>query len=127
MRQITNELKDNQLSVENEQFLIEALTKIANGEDAKEALNVKAKRGERTSRNSQIETKNSDFIKRLALGWIAAAMAPVSQDGLGLTLEKAVGKIGQHDLNSFGLREETLSTYWSRNRDLHRIEFTLPD
>ncbi|MDV6341833.1 hypothetical protein R2103_08640 [Nitrosomonas sp. Is24] len=127
MRQIANALELGQLSGENKQFLIEALRNIADGKDAKMALNVKAKRGERTSKSSQNKAKDSDFIKRLALGWIAAALTPVKSGGLGLTLEKAVGKIGEHNLRSFGLTEETLSTYWSKNPNLRHIEFTLPD
>ena len=128
LRKIANALKNSQpLLPEDRQFITEALLKIADGEDAQEALNIKAKRGERTKKESQNAMRISECRKRLALGWIATAIAPKVEGGLGLTLEEAIGRIGENDLRSFKLTEETLKTYWNKNSDLRERDFKLPD
>jgi hypothetical protein len=115
------------LSNEDAKFLSDALNKIADGEDAKKALGVNAKRGERTSKTEQDRICESGIKKTLALGWIAAAKASEKERGLELTLEAAIGMIGEHDLNAFGLTEETLKTYWNSNPEKRGMVFKMPD
>jgi hypothetical protein len=115
------------LTNENYEFLSHALRKIADGEDAKKALGVNAKRGERTSKNEQNRICESEIKKLSALAWIAAAKASEEESGLELTLEAAISMIGEHDLNAFGLTEETLKTYWNSNPEKRGLEFKLPD
>ena len=115
------------LSNEDTKFLSDALNRIADGEDAKKALGVNAKRGERTSKTEQNRIYESGIKKSLVLGWIAAAKASEEESGLELTLEAAIGMIGEHDLNAFGLTEETLKTYWNNNPEKRGLEFKLPD
>ncbi len=72
------------LSVENAAFISDALIKIAEGEkDIKLILNIKAKRGEQTSKRSQEKLKRGEVMKYVAMGWIATAIAPENQGGLG--------------------------------------------
>ena len=66
----------------------------ADGEDAKTALDVKARRGERSSKASHAVQKMSDSRLILALGWIKVAITP-EPDGLGLTIEEAIARIGE--------------------------------
>lgn len=115
------------LSNEDTKFLSDALNRIADGEDAKKALGVNAKRGERTSKTEQNRIYESGIKKSLVLGWIAAAKASEEESGLELTLEAAIGMIGEHGLNAFGLTEETLKTYWNSNPEKRGLEFKLPD
>ena len=84
------------LSNEDTKFLSDALNRIADGEDAKKALGVNAKRGERTSKTEQNRIYESGIKKSLVLGWIAAAKASEEESGLELTLEAAIGMIGEH-------------------------------
>ncbi len=104
-------------------FLSDALYKIAKGEDPKQALNIKPKRGERTSKAYQQKLKNAELMKTLALSWLATATLPKSQGGLGLTIEKAIWEID----GAFGYTYETLHTYLSKYPELRKVEFNLPD
>jgi hypothetical protein len=113
-------------------FLSGALLKIAEGQDPKVALDIKGKRGERFSKDYQDEVKQGKLMKSYALGWLAGAIAPLEEDGLGLKLEDAIGRIGElsltpEDVKAFGFTEETLKTYWAKNPDKHEIYFKLPD
>ena len=128
LRRIAENLdRKTPLSNEDAKFLSDALNRIADGEDAKKALGVNAKRGERTSKTEQNRIYESEIKKSLALAWIAAAKASEEESGLELTLEAAIGMIGEHDLNAFGLTEETLKTYWNNNPEKRGLEFKLPD
>ena len=121
-------LRTGDLTTEDTDFLSDALIRIADGEDAKTVLNIKAKRGERSSKSSHEAQKNSNINQRLALSWIATAKAPEVNGGLGLTLEEAIGLIGESGTQGgFGLTEETLKTYWTKNPDKQELEFKLPD
>lgn len=104
-------------------FLTDALNLIAAGEDANSALNVRAGKGERKG----LAARKKDFNRRLAMGWIAAARLPLEEGGLGLTLEQAVGMIGENNRKNFGLTEETLRTYWNKNPELRQVEFVIPE
>jgi hypothetical protein len=80
---------EGQLSDEDGVFLVTALRTIADGGDADIALGVKAKKGERKSHYA----RNTEFSKQLVFGWIATAIAPESDGGLGLSLKDAVSKV----------------------------------
>lgn len=113
-------------------FLSVALVKIAEGEDPKAALDIKAKRGERISKDYQDKVKQGELMKSFALGWLATAIAPEEEGGLGLTNEVAFGMIGElspvfKDMKAFGFTEETLKTYWAQNPDKHERTFKLQD
>ena len=104
-------------------FLSAALYKIAEGEDPKQALNIKPKRGERTGKAYQQRLKNGDLMKTFALSWIATATLPESQGGYGLSTEEALWEIN----GAFGYTYETLRTYLSKYPELKKVEFNLPD
>ena len=113
-------------------FLSAALIEIAQGEDPKSALDIKAKRGERTSITYKNKIEQGELMKSLALGWLATAIAPEEDGGLGLSNEVAFGIIGElspvfKDTKAFGFTEETLKTYWAKNHDKHERTFKLPD
>jgi hypothetical protein len=129
LRNIAIALRSGDLTTEDTDFLSGALIRIADGEDAKTVLNIKAKRGERSSKSSHEAQKNSEKRRIFALGWIAKAKAPEVKGGLGLTLEEAIGLLGENSIvgKRFGLTEETLKTYWSQNPDLQNLEMNLPD
>ena len=80
---------EGQLSDEDGVFLVTALRTIADGGDADIALGVKAKKGERKSHYA----RKTEFNKQLVFGWIATAIAPESDGGLGLSLKDAVSKV----------------------------------
>ena len=95
------------LSDNDKEFLSSALTQIASGENAELALNVKARKGERKSKSVQDALQNRQF----AMGWLATAIAPIDEGGLGLTLLDASSKI---KLNFKNLpSEESLRRYWN--------------
>ena len=128
LRRISEDLRSGNLSEKDKTFLCDALNRIASGEDAKKALDVKPKRGERSSKSSHKAQKNSNIKLILALSWIATAKSPKDDGGLGLTLEEAIGLIGESGAQGgFGLTEETLKTYWTKNPDKQKLEFKLPD
>ena len=104
-------------------FLVDALRRIAAGEDANQALDVVAKRGERKGHAANV----SKMLSQFAMGWIAAARLPEAEGGLGLKLEEACAKLGENDLNAFGLTEETLRTYWNKRPNMRKVEFKLED
>ena len=113
-------------------FLSDALIKIAEGKEPKAALDIKAKRGERISKDYQDKVKQGELMKSFALGWLATAIAPEEEGGLGLSNEVAIGMIGElspvfKDTKAFGFTEETLKTYWAQNPDKHERTFKLPD
>lgn len=109
-------------------FLSDALIKIGEGEDPKLALNIKAKRGERISKTYRDKLKDGNVMKVFALSWLAAAIAPESEGGLGLTKEAAIGRIGESVKDTaFGFTEETLRTYWAKYPELRNVVFKLPD
>jgi hypothetical protein len=136
LRAIATDLKAGSLTAEDKDFICGALFRIADGEDAKTALDVKPKRGERSSIESHEAQRISSLKTRFALGFIKAAMEPiidvddrlsVQEGGLGLTLDEAIGLIGEIGLFSFSLTEETLKTYWRKHPELQNLEMHLPD
>jgi len=128
LRAIATDLKAGSLTSEDRDFLCGALFRIADGEDAKTALAVKARRGERSSKASHAVQKMSDSRLILALGWIKVAITP-EPDGLGLTIEEAIARIGEGGVfgKAFSFTEETLKTYWTKYPELQNLEMFLPD
>ena len=128
LRAIATDLKAGSLTSEDRDFLCGALLRIADGEDAKTALDVKARRGERSSKASHAVQKMSDSRLILALGWIKVAITP-EPDGLGLTIEEAIARIGEGGVfgKAFSFTEETLKTYWTKYPELQNLEMFLPD
>ena len=108
LKVLANKIYENTPLSENEkEFLSSALTQIASGEDAELALNVKPRKGERKSKSVQDSLQNRQF----AMGWLATAIAPIDEGGLGLTLLDASSKI---KLNFKNLpSEESLRRYWN--------------
>ena len=92
---------------EEKEFLSTALIAIANGEDAELALDVKAKRGERKSK----VMSDSELHRQVALAWIATAILPESEGGLGLTIKDAAAFIKPRV--SHLASEESLKRYWN--------------
>ena len=132
LRKIAKAIENNSLEVDDKLFISNALIRISDGVDAKEALNVKPKRGERVSKAYQERLKISEAKKVFALSWIAAATSPYEEGGLGLSNEDAIGLIGEWsaelaDEKAFGFTEETLLTYWAQHPELRNLVFKLPD
>ena len=97
-------------------FLVEALLEIADGSDAEIALGVKAKRGERKGKH----VRKTKLNQQLAMGWMAVAIMPEEEDGLGLTAKDAAVILNKEwGLNSV----ETLLRYWSNAKNTQEIHF----
>ena len=111
------------INSKDRKFLCTALSDIADGSDANKAFGVKAKRGERKSKQSRIRKANQKY----AMAWIAAARSPEKDGGLGLSLEKACALVGEHGLRAFGLTEETLRSYWNKKPSNRAVRFKLED
>ena len=91
-----------------------------------------AGKGERTSKAYKDKVKISEDMKIFAMSWISAATLPVSEGGLGLSNEAAVGCIGElsiidKDKKAFRLTEQSLLTYWTKHPELRNVEFKLSD
>ena len=121
LRRIAQTLSsDGTLSKIENDFLVSALTSIANGKDAAAALNVKAARGQRTSKYVLDKKRALEFI----YGWIATAIAPEKDGGLGFTLKDASDFICKTPAaHEYGLDPNTLSRYWHKNSDKHERSF----
>ena len=121
---------ESAIEIMDRTFLIAALSDIANGADANKALGVKAKRGERKSK----ESRNRQVTKKYAMAWIAAARLPEEDGGLGLTLEEACALVSDKTLVSdkslnghFHLTEETLRSYRNKQPELRQVELNQED
>lgn len=95
------------LSKSDRDFLTTALQNIASGMDAEHALGVKAQKGERKGKYAL----DSKVRRYLVNGWMATALAPKQEGGLGLTIKDAVSLIKpkMSDLPSEG----SLRRYWN--------------
>ena len=54
-------------------------------------------------------------------------MQSTQDGGLGMTFDQAAGTIGDNQLYAFGLTEETIKSYWSKNSKLRIAEFWYQD
>lgn len=111
--------QDKQLSTEDKEFLVKALIEISNGGDAETALAVKFKKGERKSKYA----KDTKLNLQLAYGWLATAMAPESEDGLGMTLQDATALLTAEwgRLPS----AQTLRRYWNNVKNTQERDFKI--
>ena len=107
------------LSAPDREFLGSALAKIANGEDAEKALDVKAKRGERKGQQTAI----IELHRQFAMAWIATATAPIEEGGLGITLKDATTKIKEQMKNL--PTEESIRRYWNEIKETQEQEFEI--
>tara|TARA_B100000780_G_C21107833_1_gene447479 strand:+ start:1385 stop:1783 length:399 start_codon:yes stop_codon:yes gene_type:complete len=108
-----------ELSVDDRDFLVSSLLSISDGEDAETALGVKARRGERKSK----QAKDTKRVLEFVYGWLASAIAPEKEGGLGLTLKDAVPKLKAEwrQLPS----EKTLLRYWNDRKDTQERDFKI--
>jgi hypothetical protein len=100
------------------EFLVLALWRIGEGQDANAVLGVNAKRGER----KRLGEARRRFKIRAAIAWIAAAIRPPEQDGQGFTLSEAFKRA---EIN-FGFTYDTLVTYWRDYPEWSTPTFTRP-
>ena len=98
-------------------FLVDALLKIADGSDAEIALGVKAKKGERKGSN----VRKTKLNQQLAMGWMAVAIRPEEEDGLGLTIKDAALILNREWGNLHSV--ETLCRYWNDAKNTQEIDF----
>lgn len=119
-----------ELSSTDKEFLIKALRKIGEGEDANEALLVKVRKGERRNPSNTAKAHNVRF----ALSYVAFLIAPESEGGFGMDLQDAIEETASKFKNepNFGYTEATLTHYWDnhpewRTRQFPRPIETLPD
>ena len=119
LRKLARMLADLPNPTEDTEFLSTALLEIASGEDAESALGVKAKRGERKGAHDRW----TKIYLEHAMGWVAGAIRPLEDDGLGYSLKKAISKAKIY----FSLlpSEDSLLRYWNDYPDKENPTFTL--
>ena len=120
LRNIAKTLSNDQkLSDLDNQFLINALKRISDGHDAEIELGVQALKGERKSRQTRLAKINGELLN----GWIAVAITPETEGGLGLTLKDAVSKV-KAEWPSLPV-EESIRRKWNDVRKIQEIEFKI--
>ena len=120
LKNIAKSLSNGQkLSDLDNQFLINALKNISDGLDAETELGVKALKGERKSRQTRVAKINSELLN----GWIAVAITPETEGGLGLTLNDAVSKVKAEWPNL--PVEESIRRKWNDVRKTQPLEFKI--
>ena len=102
---------DEKLTDEDREFLAGALSTIADGGNADSALDVKVGKGERKSKHVRDTKIALEFI----YGWIAQAIAPEEEDGLGMTLKKATDLLSCETLVLPSA--QTIRRYWNERRN----------
>lgn len=125
IQKLADDLEAGRLKDADKQALVEALRKIADGEDPSQVLDVKAGRGERRSKASIDSQRKKALLRQYAMAWIAAATASEEDGGLGLTLDEAIELLGKVRSNPFGVSPDTLRKYWNNSPDLRKLEFIL--
>jgi hypothetical protein len=123
-RKMALDLDNGVLSSDDRDFLIGALWGIGNGDDANVILGVKAERGQRKTPDEMSKRDRA----RMAIGWIAAAIRPLEDEGLGMSLDDAFASAGKkrHGKLIFGLSEDSLRTIWTSNPEWHSPSFPRP-
>ena len=120
-------LNGSELTPEQREFIGNALVRISEGVEPKEQLDLRAKRGEHTSLESHEIRTQAQNKKHMVCGWMYIAMQSTQDGGLGMTFDQAAGTIGDNQLYAFGLTEETIKSYWSKNSKLRIAEFWYQD
>ena len=124
LRRIAHSLREDiPLSDEDKDYLVPALAAIAEGSNPQARLDIKPKRGERKYL-SQKRKRNRDSH---VIAWVTAAMAPIEESGLGLTLDKAIEVMekGNTALRVFRLAPGTVRNYYCNSPDRRELEFCL--
>ena len=123
LKKIANTLSaDTSLDKSDKEFLVTALYEIADGQNAEDALNIKAKRGERRSKFHKSRKYNDTFM----YGLIATAILPESDGGLGMTLKDAVTMVKKEFPNLPD--EASIRRMWNNIKDSNPRDFyTKPD
>ena len=123
LKKIANTLSaDTSLDKSDKEFLVTALYEIADGQNAEDALNIKAKRGERRSKFHKSRKYNDPFM----YGLIATAILPESDGGLGMTLKDAVTMVKKEFPNLPD--ESSIRRMWNNIKDSNPRDFyTKPD
>ncbi len=120
LRNIAKTLSNDQkLSDLDNQFLINALKRISDGHDAEIELGVQALKGERKSRQTRLAKINGELLN----GWIAVAITPETEGGLGLTLKDAVSRVKAEWPNLPA--EESIRRKWNDVRKTQPLEFKI--
>lgn len=119
LRKLAHMLADLPNPTEDTEFLSSALLEIASGKDANDALDVKAKKGERKSKHSQ-QTK---IQLKFFVPWIASAIEPEEEGGFGYTVKEAISVAKQYFPNLPS--EVTLRRYWADYQRTGTAIFTL--
>jgi hypothetical protein len=104
LREISEAIQNRKPLDDNDtQYLASALRKVFEGCDANTAFDVKGGKGQSRSLKERKAADN----KAMALGWVAEAMRPEDDSGLGLSEAEACYQAEEH----FGINSETLQTY----------------
>lgn len=116
-------LQNEQLSDEDREFLGNALVAISSGEDATAALEIKPHRGESSFKTQKRRNVRDKHI----FGWIATAIAPESEGGLGLSLKEAAKKLKKDQLAQiiFAIDADTIERYWKKYPSKRKRTFKL--
>ena len=123
LNELARQLHQNiALSDDDKNFLVGALLKIADGNDAEVALNVKAKKGERKSKNTQ----NRVFLKEPINAAIKCLIDPVDEGGHGMSLKEAVVWIKTRWTKVLP-SEETMLRNWNDVRKTQKRDFKRND
>ncbi len=118
LRKIASDLEDGTFSAEEFRFLIWALRRIGAGDDPHAVLGIKGRRGQRRKRKSADQACR----RRFAMAWIASAIRPLDEDGLGISLDDAFDRAAQ----AFGFSDESLRTYWNSYPEERQPAFPAP-
>lgn len=104
-------------------FIIDALRRIADGEDPDNVLGTKPGRGERRT----VKAREARLKMTMALSWIAAQMQP-PPEGRGWTLDEAIIRAAEYrpGEGNFGLSEETIRHIATHNSKLRKPNFPAP-
>lgn len=100
------------LSNEQFEYLAKVFTEILDGTDANEALGLKYSRG--SSEKDAIARQKISAV----LFWVACAIEPLENDGLGLTLEEAFFE-AESIFSSLGYSADTIKKYWYSEDKIH--------
>ena len=104
IKAFTEQLKNKQpLTAEQYQYLANVFERIGNGEDANKVLGVKYDVGQN---ETKAEARQSISF---ALHWIANAILPTADEGLGYTLDQAFAEAENHFPD---LSYDMLRKYW---------------
>ena len=107
-----------ELAPHDMEFLGTALHNISNGENAEDALGVKAKKGERKGKRS----RDNKMIKKEVNQLLGALIAPECEEGLALSLKDAVSLVKRCCLPILP-SEATLRRNWNDFRKTHERDF----